>query len=48
MALRELPIDFENRYGYCPLLVESFVDTDHFEETCYQAANWQWIGRTKC
>ena len=32
MALRALPIDFENRYGYRPLLAESFVDTDHFWE----------------
>jgi hypothetical protein len=46
MAIRELPRDFEIRYGYRPLLVESFVDTD-FEGTCYRAANWLWIGRTK-
>jgi hypothetical protein len=47
MAMRELPGDFEIRYGYRPLLLESFVDTDHFQGTCYRAANWQWIGRTK-
>jgi hypothetical protein len=47
MAIRELPGDFEMRYGYRPLLMESFVDTDRFEGTCYRAANWQWIGRTK-
>jgi hypothetical protein len=47
MAIREFPGDFETRYGYRPLLLESFVDTDHFTGTCYRAANWQWIGRTK-
>jgi hypothetical protein len=47
MAIRKLPGDFEIRYGYRPLLLESFVDTDHFQGTCYRAANWQWIGRTK-
>ena len=47
MTLRTMPKDFENRYGYRPLLVESFVDTDHFAGTCYQAANFECIGRTK-
>jgi len=39
MAIRKLPMDFESRYGYRPLLLESFVDTNHFTGTCYQAAN---------
>ncbi len=47
MAIRKLPIDFEFRYGYRPLLLESFVDTNHFTGTCYQAANWLRIGKTK-
>jgi len=47
MAIRKLPQDFEIRYGYRPLLAESFVDTEHFNGACYRAANWQWIGRTK-
>ncbi|NUO10322.1 MAG: DUF4338 domain-containing protein [Candidatus Brocadia sp.] len=41
------PGDFEARYGHCPLLLESFVDTSHYTGTCYRAANWQYIGRTK-
>ena len=28
MAVRRMPKDFEERYGYRPLLLESFVDTD--------------------
>ena len=47
MAIREFPRDFEIRYGYRPLVLESFVDTSYFTGTCYRAANWQWIGRTK-
>ena len=47
MAVREFPGDFEARYGHRPLLLESFVDTSHYTGTCYRAANWQYIGRTK-
>ncbi len=47
MVIRKLPTDFESRYGYRPLLLESFVDTSHFPGTCYQAANWLRIGKTK-
>jgi len=46
-AIRKFPVDFETRYGHRPLLVESFVDISHYKGTCYRAANWQWIGRTK-
>ena len=47
MAARQLPVDFEQRYHYRPILVESFVDSAHFAGTCYQAANWIRIGRTQ-
>lgn len=47
MAVRVLPEDFEARYGYHPFLLESFVDTAQYLGTCYKAANWRWIGRTK-
>lgn len=47
MAVRTLPKDFETRYGYRPLLLESFVDTAHYQGTSYKAANWQWVGQTK-
>jgi len=35
MATRKLPQDFEARYGYRPLLLESFVDINNFTGTCY-------------
>ncbi len=47
LAIRMFPEDFENRYGYRPLILESFVDITHYNGTCYKAANWQWIGCTK-
>jgi hypothetical protein len=28
-------------------LLETFVDLDHFQGTCYKAANWDCIGITK-
>jgi hypothetical protein len=47
MAVQRLPNDFEQRYGYRPWLIESFVDRAHFLGTCYQAANWIRVGRTQ-
>ena len=47
MSMAVIANDFDRRYGYRPLLVESFVDTEHYSGTCYQAANWLAIGETK-
>ena len=47
LVIKQFSGDFEFRYGHRPLLLESFVDTTHYRGTCYKAANWQWIGRTK-
>jgi hypothetical protein len=47
MCLRRLAKDFEERYGYRPWLVESFVDREEHEGTCFQASNWERIGQTK-
>ena len=47
MVLRRLGADYEAQYGYRPWLVESFVDTAHFNGTSYRAANWLDIGKTK-
>lgn len=47
MSLAALPADFKQRYGYRPYLVESFVDIDYYLGTCYRAANWIEVGRTK-
>ncbi len=47
MVVRQFPKDFEARYSFRPLLLESFVDTSLHLGTCYKAANWQNVGRTK-
>lgn len=38
--------DCEALHGYRPWLVESFVDVEAFEGTCYRAANWIQVGHT--
>ena len=47
MSMATIADDFDQHYGYRPLLVESFVDTERYSGTCYQAANWLAIGKTK-
>ena len=47
LCLRRVGRDFETRYGYRPWILESFVDGARHEGTCFQAANWERIGRTK-
>jgi hypothetical protein len=44
---RQLPDDWEARYGYRPLLLETLVDARRFRGTCYRAANWIYIGQTQ-
>ena len=38
-AARRLPDDFRQRYGFAPVLLETFVEQDRFSGTCYRAAN---------
>jgi hypothetical protein len=44
---RRLPQDWEDRYGYRPVLLESFVEQKRFSGRCYQAANWVCVGQTQ-
>jgi hypothetical protein len=46
-CLRRLSSDWRIRYGTPVVLVETFVDTTRFKGTCYSAANWQLVGKTK-
>ena len=46
LAARRIQSDWLERYGYPPLLLESFVELGRYEGTCYLAANWQSIGIT--
>lgn len=47
MSMAALPDDFERQFSYRPWLVESFVDTSRYSGTCYRAANWISVGKTK-
>lgn len=47
LAARQLPQDWEYRYGYRPLLLETFVEKNRFTGTCYRAANWLHVGQTQ-
>ncbi|MDA3903828.1 MAG: IS4 family transposase [Desulfuromusa sp.] len=47
MSMAILADDFEQKYNYRPLLIESFVDISLYTGTCYRAANWIEIGKTK-
>ena len=44
--VRRLPQDWEERYHYRPVLLETFVQLDRFTGTCYKAANWIRLGTT--
>ncbi len=46
MCLRRLADDFARRYGYSPLLVETFVDSRCHAGTSLKASNWILVGET--
>jgi Domain of unknown function (DUF4338) len=43
---RQLPVDWHQRYGYRPVLFETFVESERHRGTCYKAANWVHVGQT--
>ena len=47
LTARRLPRDFEERYGYRPVLLETFVERGRYAGTSYAAANWIRIGHTQ-
>ena len=46
LSARQMPRDWETRYGRRPLLLETLVDAARFRGTCYRAANWIGVGQT--
>ena len=46
MIARQLPLDWSARYGFAPVLLETFVETPRHRGTCYNAANWIHVGQT--
>lgn len=46
LMVRRLRTDWLAATGHAVALVETFVDTERFQGTCYSAANWLDLGRT--
>jgi len=46
MATRVIERHFQERWNYRPVLLETFVDPQYFNGTCYRAANFQYLGMT--
>jgi hypothetical protein len=47
LAIKQIGDDWLDVHGYRPVLIETFVDTTKYSGSCYQAANWQYIGKTQ-
>ena len=47
LCSRRVGQDFYGRYGVEPWLMESFVDSQQYVGTCFQAANWVCVGQSK-
>jgi predicted transposase YbfD/YdcC len=43
-ALRALADQWQERFGYRPVLAETFTDPEAYEGTCYKASNWEPVG----
>lgn len=41
---RVLSDQWQERFGYRPLIAESFTDPEAYEGTCYKASGWQAVG----
>ena len=46
LVARQLPHHWQQRYGYRPVLLETFVESVRHRGTCYKAANWVHVGQT--
>ena len=46
-CVRRLSDDWHRRFGFAPLLAETFVDPAHFRGTSYKAAGWTAVGKTR-
>jgi len=44
---RRLAADWQDRFDHPVILAETFVDPSRFNGTCYQAAGWENVGRTR-
>lgn len=47
LVTRRIQHDWHDRYGHALYCLETFVERGRFRGTCYQAANWQYVGHTR-
>jgi hypothetical protein len=47
LLAQQVVSDWEELYAYRPLLMETFVEKERFQGTCYRAANWIHVGQTQ-
>ena len=47
LCQKRLPADWQDTFGHPVVLLETFVDPQHFRGTVYRAANWLYVGDTK-
>ena len=46
-VVKRIGEDWQRRYKYSPLLLETFVEKNRFSGASYKAANWKLVGSTK-
>jgi len=47
LAAKQIQEDWLHEFCYAPVLLETFVDREHYMGTSYKAANWLYLGQTK-
>jgi hypothetical protein len=47
LIARRIRADWQAKYGHPVYALETFVDRDRFQGTCYRAANWLRLGATR-
>lgn len=47
LCRHRIQTDWQNRFGFALLIMETFVDPSRFIGTIYRAANWNLVGKTK-
>jgi hypothetical protein len=47
LCAKRIAQDWQQAYGFKPLLLETYVDRQRFGGSCYRAANWIHVGQTQ-
>ena len=47
IVAKRIQDDWLTHYCYAPVMLETFVDTEHFQGVSYKAANWIYLEKPK-